>query len=269
MVSGRALPKKRRLQRQLQEESKPRSRPPTRQAGDRFGLTALQQQVGNRAVQQLLAQRQAEMKKAETPEELVETGQLKIEKPVIEEYEVNGNSLNEISKQLLSPEKWYEYEYQYKPKVENGQVTQVDITIIPTIRVPRWVGGWDQASAENKVAWLKMLKVLAGEGEKYEDMLQLLRQWLGINFEQAPPKLKGPWQGMLQERQSQEKSYMDILQRRALVLQQKMLNQPVEQLKTIFDLFQQSLKIEEAAYAQRRKFGQEQQITLSVNEMVL
>ena len=100
-------------------------------------------------------------------------------------------------------------------------------------------------------------------------MLQLLQQWLGIDFKQAPPKLKGPWQSMLQERQSQEKSYMDTLQRRALVLQQKMLNQPVEQLKTIFDLFQQSLKIEEAAYAQQRKFGQEQQITLSADEIVL
>ena len=100
-------------------------------------------------------------------------------------------------------------------------------------------------------------------------MLELPRQWLGLDFKQAPPKLKGPWQALMQEKQSEEKEYMDILRRRVMVLQQKMLNQPVEQLKIIFDLFQQSLKIEEAAYAQQREFGQEQQVNLSVDEMAL
>lgn len=267
MVSGRVLPKKRQVQRQLQEESRPRSRPPVRQAGDRFGLMALQQQVGNQAVQRLLAQRQAATEKK--PEEPVETGQLKIEKPVIEEYEVNGNSLAEISDQILPPEKWYEDEYQYKPKVENGRVTQVDITIIPKIHLPRWVGGWDRTSAENKAAWLKILKMLLGEGEKIEDLLELPHQWLGVDFKQARPELKGPWQALWQEKQNEERDHQDILRRRAMVLQQKMLNQPVDQLKAIFDLFQQSLKIEEAAYAEQTEFGQEQQITLSADEMVL
>ena len=56
------------------------------------GLTLLQQQVGNRAVQRMLAQRQAEEdeKAAKAP---VEVGEIKIKKPEVEYYEVTGNSL--------------------------------------------------------------------------------------------------------------------------------------------------------------------------------
>lgn len=268
MVSGRVLPRKRRLQEPIQEGSSIRRRPPTRQAGDRFGLTMLQQQVGNRAVQQLLAQRQA-AKQDETAKEPVDAGLLKIEKPKIEEYAVQGNNLTTVSEQVLPPGKWYEYEYQYNPKVENGLVKQVDITIIPTIYLPRWEGpGWEDASAAEKTAWLEMLKTMMGDPDKYENMLQLPRQWVGLDLEQAPPPLKGPWQGMLQEMQSQEKSYMDTLRRRASVLQQKMLNQPVEQLKTIFDLFNEGVKVEDAAYGQLRELGKDQQVALSTDEMV-
>jgi hypothetical protein len=228
----------------------------------------LQQQVGNRAVQQLLAQRQA-AKQDETAKEPVDAGLLKIEKPKIEEYEVQGNNLTNVSDQVLPPEKWYEYEYQYHPKVENGLVKQVDITIIPTIYLPRWEGpGWEDASAAEKTAWLEMLKTIVGDPDKYEAMLQLPRQWVGLDFEQAPPSLKGPWQGMLQEMQNQEKNYMDIIRRRASVLQQKMLNQPVEQLKAIFDQFQEGIKIEDEAYGQLREFGKKQQVVLSNDELV-
>jgi hypothetical protein len=72
---------------------------------------------------------------------------------------------------------------------------------------------------------------------------------------------------MVQELQSQEQNSLDIVRRRAMALQQKMLNQPVERLKTIFDQFQKALEIEDEAYSEQREFGKKQEVSLSKDEL--
>jgi hypothetical protein len=265
MIAERIVQRKRRLQRNLQDERAVAPKP----AQDRLGLmAALHHQVGNRAVQRLLAGRQTEQKQA-AAKEPVEAGQIKIEKPKIEEYEVSGNSLAEIANQLLPPERWYEYEYQYNPKIENGLASQVDITVIPTIHVPRWVGpGWANLSDVDKTAWVEMLKNLGGGLDKYDDVSKLPPQLLGLDWKKAPEAIKGEWKGILQEIQRGEEKQIDIIRRRVMVLQKRLLHQPADQLKAILDQFQKDVTLEEAAYSKQRQFGREQKINLSTAELI-
>jgi hypothetical protein len=133
----RAL-KRRGKRRRLDDEELVKPRTVNRDS-DRVGLTLLQQQIGNRAVQRVLAQHDAEDKEkaAKMP---VELGEIKIEQPKVEYYEVTGSSLREISGQLLPPGQWYEVEYHQTPQLEHGVVKQVDVEVAITIRLPRWTG---------------------------------------------------------------------------------------------------------------------------------
>ena len=246
------------------EQAKPHR---SRTDGDKFGVLSLQHNIGNQAVQRLLAQRQAanQQQDAAMP---VEVGQIKIEKPTIEEYEVSGNSLRDISNQLQPPDQWYEYEYQYAPKTENGKVTRIDVTVAITIHLPRWTGGWDETPDEDKIAWLQILQLLTGDSDEYQGTTELPQQWLGLNWETAPDALKGEWLNMLQEMQTQEKGPGDITRRRAIVLQQRLFNRPEEKAQEIFDRFQQDAKIEEGAYNEQREFGQAQKIVLDQDTLI-
>lgn len=273
MTIQRLSRRKIRRRRAPEEESSLKSRPVNR-SGDRFGLISLQRQVGNRAIQQLIAQRQA-AEQADQDDEAaakappVEAGQIKIEKPEIEEYEVQGGNLAEVSNQVLAPEKWYEYEYQYNPKVENGVTTQVDVLVKTKIRLPRWVGpGWEHASEMDKGMWLGLLKEVVGDEEEYDRMGETPQQWVGVDWDKAPERLKNEWRAMLQEWHSKEQSRLDIVLRRVMVLQQRMLNRPQEQLNTIFDQFQKDIEEEEEAYNKQRAFGQVQKIALSNQAMI-
>ncbi len=267
MISQRALRRKRHLR---DEEGS--SQRPTKPRRDHVMMT-LQRQIGNQAIQQMLAQRQAaeQAKQDEATAKLpVDAGQIKVEKPEIEEYEVSGNSLAEISEQVLPPEEWYEYEYQYNPKVENGVITQIDVVVMTKIRLPRWVGaGWDNASEVDKLAWLQMVGALVGgEDEEYDDMGQLPQQWVGVNWEEAPEALKAEWRGMLQEMQSDEQRRLDMILRRMLVFQQRMLNQPENQVNTVVDQFLKDVEVEEEGYNKQREFGQIQHIVLNPDNLV-
>lgn len=268
-----ALGRKKRKKHIIDDEQAKPHRHKTR--GDKFGLLNLQHNIGNQAVQRLLAQRQAagrqaqdQTKAQEDADTPVPVGQLKIEKPIIEEYEVSGNSLRDISNQLQPPDKWYEYDYQYDPKIENGVVIQVYVTVAITIHVPRWAGGWDETPDEDKIAWLQMLPLLTGESDEYEKMTELPQQWLGISWETAPEALKGEWLKILQEMQTQETGPIDIVRRRAIVLQQRLFKLPEEKTKEVFDRFQEDLKIEEAAYNEQREFGQAQKVTLDTEVLL-
>lgn len=256
--------RRRRRRRKSDDEERVGPRPVGRQ-NKQSGVMALQHHIGNRAVQRLLAQRQAQQEAAAP----VEVGQIKIEPPQIEHYEVSGNSLPEVTGQLLPPEQWYKFDYRHRPTVENGVVTRVDVTVTVTLRLPRWVGpGWEQAPEGHKVAWLGMLKELAGNNESVEEMGMLPGQWVGINWDDAPPTMQSQWRAMLQEMQIGEQTLVDLVKRRVLVLQQRMLNRPEEAVNKIFEQFQRDVEIEEEAYNKQREFGQNRQITLGTDAMM-
>ncbi|MEW5958054.1 MAG: hypothetical protein AB1801_10045 [Chloroflexota bacterium] len=280
MASSRAFGRKKRRRRRLEDEERASSRP-VRAEADRSGLAALQQQIGNRAVQQMLAhstlplvagqaQRQTEdqEKAAQAP---VEVGEVKIEKPQIEYYEVTGAGLLEASQQVLPPGEWSEVEYQPKPKIEHGVVVRVDLTVKITLRLPRWAEpDWQHAADRDKLAWLEMLKTMALDpDEESEEVTALPQKWLlGPGWVQASPAVKGEWQAMLQSLQSREQNPLDLARRRALVLQQRLLKQPEQQVKPIVDQFMKDLKVEQEMYNRQLEFGRKQQVSLGTNALV-
>ncbi len=243
----------------------------------------LQQRAGNRAVGRLLAQRKgqeaassgASKQEAQGQEQekasktRVEAGKVKVERPVIEYYDVGGSSLAEAARQLLKDGKWYEHEYKYVPKVVDGVVTRVDIIVTITLRLPRWTGqGWLEASPADKITWLTMLAQEQMAPETFEEVIRLPGHWLGVDWKKAPDPLKGEWREMLQAMQKQEQGHVDVILRRALVLQQRMLKQPEKQVKAIFALFEQNLKVEREVYDRQTTFGQKSKISLGSNAML-
>lgn len=269
MVCKRLIHRKRRPH-LSKDEDVIKARPPKIDK-DQLGLRILQQQIGNQAVRRLLSQQQGEGKKNKSAkEEPAEIGEVKIEQPEIEYYKVDGNSLPQVSSQVLPPGQWYQYEYQYHPTVEQGQVVQVDIEVKVTLRVPQWAGqGWEQATEADKAGWLQLLQSIKGEPEEFEEGMKLPNQWLlGSQWEQAPDKAQKAWQDHLQTFREQEKSYLDITRRRAMVLQQRLLNQPESMVTTIFDQFMKDLKVEQDLYDQQLKLGQEQKVSLSAEAML-
>jgi hypothetical protein len=280
MAKGQRLVRRRRRRRPQDEERAvagqvaPRSvSPNTPQAR----VAQLQRQVGNRAVQHLLAQREEkkepEQKPPETDEGVekasVTVGQIKIEQPKIEYYDVSGNTLLDVSKQVLEGGEWYEYEYEYDAKSEKGVVTQVDVTVSPTLRLPRWRGpGWEQASDREKVEWQRLLSVMEVSSEKFEHETELPTVWLDPNWEAVPDTVKGEWRAMLQSMQGEEKGHIDVIHRRALVLQQRMLGRPEGQGNEILDQFLKDLKVEREKYDRQTKFGEKKKISLEASAMV-
>jgi hypothetical protein len=260
--------RKRRKRRRLEEEHATLG--PVASGAPSSRLALLQQQIGNRAVQRMLTQREGEDKEkaAKAP---VELGEIKIEQPKVEYYEVSGSSLPEVAGQLLPPDQWYECEYRQTPQLEHGVVKQVDVEVTMTIRLPRWTGpGWEHATDRDKMAWLEMLQTVALDPEEeYEDVTTLPKKWLlGPGWEEAPQAVKGEWRAMLQALQTQEKSPLDIARRRAMVLQQRLINQPEKQVKAIADQFMKDLKIEQELYNRQMEFGQENEIALNATSMI-
>jgi predicted secreted Zn-dependent protease len=238
-------------------------------------VAQLQRQAGNRAVQHLLAQR--EEKKAQGPPETGESvekapvpvGQIKIERPKVEYYDVSGSTLLDVTKQVLEGSEWYEYEYDYDVKSKKGTVTRVDVTVSPTLRLPRWRGpGWEQASDREKVEWQRLLSVMQVPPQKFEDETKLPAVWLDPNWEVIPDTVKGEWRAMLQSMQGEEKGHIDVIHRRALVLQQRMLGRPDRQANEIFDQFLKDLKVEREKYDRQTKFGVKKKISLEASAMV-
>jgi hypothetical protein len=87
----------------------------------------------------------------------------------------------------------------------------------------------------------------------------------GGAWEDAPNALKTDWRAMLQDFQDQEETLLDTLRRRALVLQQRLLNQPENGVNAIFDEFMDDLEDEEKEYERQREVGEEPDISLGGN----
>jgi hypothetical protein len=238
-----------------------------------------QQQFGNRAVQRMLAhgdaaalldpqvQREVEEDKSKSQ---VKVGQIEIEKPEIEHYDVTGNTLREISGQLLPDGKWYEYRYEPVYKAENGTINRVDITVHVTIHVPRWTGdGWESASNADKAEWLRLLQSLEITTEKESvDATLLPRAWLGVEIDALDDQLKSTWKGMMQEMQAQELSPLSTARRRALVLQQRLYGQPESQFKAIVDRFNKDLEIEKEAYGKQMQMGERNEVSVGASALL-
>jgi hypothetical protein len=274
-LSKRARLHRKWIQRQLQE----RHGTP---AGPRSTAALSQQQLGNRAVQRLLAheagaalidpqvQRQAEEKEAQKPPLSVKLGEVAIEKPTVETYDVTGNNLRDVSEQLLQDGKWYEYEYEPRHKADKGVVNRVDVTVHITIHVPRWTGeGWESASIADKAEWMQLLQFLDTGNEKESAMVtELASTWLGVDIEMLPDKLKSTWKGMMQELQAQELGPLSTARRRALVLQRRLFGQPENLVKTIIEKFHSELRIEEQAYGKQMEMGQMKKISVGASVLV-
>jgi predicted secreted Zn-dependent protease len=77
-------------------------------------------------------------------------------------YDVSGSTLAEIAPQL-DPEEWghCDAQYEYSYEATAGRATRVDITLTPTIRLPRLqVSGEKPLSPKAQKEWNRMLTVL-------------------------------------------------------------------------------------------------------------
>ena len=232
------------------------------------GLAALHHQIGNQAVQRLLAQRQADVENE--PNATVEVGEIKIEPPTVEYYEVEGDSLPEVLAQVEPPEQWLAYHYDPQPKADRGLVTQVDITVSLKLRLPQWVEpGWEHAPDDERTEWLILLQHTQGSADGYEDSTTLPQQWLlGPAWSGAEDALKSAWQEMLQTMQETERSPVEIARRRAIVLQQRLINQPEGEVTTIVGQFLADLQAEDDAYHEQIEFGQADPIELNPDALI-
>jgi hypothetical protein len=235
-------------------------------------LLELQRDIGNRAVQRVLARKKGDEQgrdDARAAKKLVQVGLVKIERPKIEYYDVGGSSLREVSRQFLQDGKWYQYDYRYKLKMDQGVVTRVDIEVAITLRLPRWEGAsWERAPENEKLAWLHMMSELDLQWDKAEILTQLPQQWLGVDWTKAPETLKSEWRERLLDLQSQEEGHVDRAYRRALVLQQRLLRCPEKLVKAVFDRFVRDLKVEREAYDRQMRFGERKKVGLGANLLV-
>jgi len=189
MKKKRTLPKRKRRRRRRDEEH--HGTIAIQQPSPERDLTALQNQIGNAAVQRLLAekngpqgsdsqslvlnalQRREEQEAADQPD----NGQVIIKEPTIDYYDVGGSTLAEVATQL-DPNEWghckYDYKYRYETETINGKTTKVYVTLELTIRLPRWQRGWGKASDATKAEWTNMLKALEAHEEEHAE---IARQW--------------------------------------------------------------------------------------------
>ncbi len=213
------------------------------QPGQAAGLSGLQRQIGNRAteraierghlegeislrdlslpqiqqaaVQRMLVQRQDDggdeaVVALDTPG-LTQTGQVSIEDPQIEEYEVTGKTLADVGGQL-DPEEWgrcrWTVDYDYD--AANGKATKVNITLHLKIRMPRWGAGYDGASPAARQEWQRMLTALRKHEDGHAD---IARKWAPIFKDrmlgQPEGSLKGKYQKALDDLNKEEKKFDD------------------------------------------------------------
>jgi len=152
-------------------------------------LGALQNQIGNAAVQRLLAERNGQQQldpnsaqaivqnalqrqEEEVAEQAPANGEVTIEEPTVETYDVTGATLAEVAQQL-DPNEWGRctYQFAYSYEITNGRATKVDITLTLTIRLPRWQGeGWNQASDGAKAEWNRMLEALRSHEDAHAEI---------------------------------------------------------------------------------------------------
>ena len=245
-------------------------------------LAVLQQQLGNRAVQQLLAQqhqaqsaapvqRQSEEEqKEEEAQQPPSIGEIKIEKAEVEYYDIQGETIDEVVRQIQDDRNWYQYKYEYQPKIKDGLVTQVDIRVLTKIRVPRWIDlDWQKATNSERERWLQILESFPIHDDKFEDETELPQQWLlGPAWKDAPDALKNSWRGLLQSMQIREENLVETIRRRAITLQKRLVNQPETQVKEVLDKFIKEVQLEQEQYNRQREPGRRQKVSLNVSALV-
>lgn len=245
-------------------------------------LAVLQQQLGNRAVQQLLAQQgqgqtsapvQRQSDKEQKKEEVQEpppVGKIKIEKAEIEYYNVMGDSLDEVVHQVQNDRNWYQYKYEYQPKIKNGLVAEVDIRVLTKIRVPRWIDlDWRKITNSEGERWQQILETFPIYEDKIEDKTELPPQWLlGPKWQDASDTLKNTWRGMLQSLQNREEHMVETIHRRAMTLQKRLINQPEPEVKELFERFMKELQLEQEQYQRQREPGRRKKVSLNVSALV-
>jgi hypothetical protein len=245
-------------------------------------LAVLQQHLGNRAVQQLLAQqhqldssapvqRQSEEEqKEEEAQQPPSIGEIKIEKAEVEYYDIQGETIDEVIRQIQDDRNWYQYKYEYQPKIKDGLVTQVDIRVLTKIRVPRWIDlDWQKATNSERERWLQVLESFPVHDDKFEDETELPQQWLlGPAWKDAPDVLKNSWRGLLQSMQIREESLIETIRRRAMTLQKRLVNQPEAQVKEVLDKFIKEVEQEQEQYNRQRELGRRKKVSLNVGALV-
>lgn len=192
--------------RKRQRDDEPNAALPVPRHG-RPDLVSLQEQIGNAAVQRLLAgQAVPALQRREETAPPPAQGQVTVEEPTVDTYDIAGTTLAIVAKQL-DPKEWgrctYNYDYSYETAA-NGRVTKVDVTLHLTIRLPRWQGkGYDQASAAAKEEWLRMLTALEIHEDGHAD---IARTWAAT----TQTRLLGQRGGRVAQRYSQT---MDAIKR--------------------------------------------------------
>lgn len=245
-------------------------------------LAVLQHQLGNRAVQQLLNQQrqvqtpgpvQRKSKEEQTEREAREPtpiGDIKIEKAEVEYFDIRGETIDEVVRQLQDDRNWYQYKYEIKPRIEEGQVIEVDVRVLTKIRVPRWMDlDWDKAPNFEREHWQRVLESFPVHEDKFEDETELPRQWLiGSGWKDAPDTLKNSWRGVLQSMQNREEHLIETVHRRAMTLQKRLMNQPETQVKEIFDRFIKDVQQEQEQYQRQREPGWEKKVSVNASTLV-
>ncbi len=195
-----ARPRLKRRKRRRDDEQNPALPVPRHGRPD---LVSLQEQIGNAAVQRLLASQAvpAFQRRDETVPPPAQ-GQVTVEEPIVDTYDIVGTTLAAVAKQL-DPKEWgrctYDYDYIYETAA-NGRVTKVDVTLRLTIRLPHWQGkDYDQASAAVKEEWQRMLTALETHEDGHAD---IARTWAAT----MQTRLLGQRGGRVAQRHSQTRA---------------------------------------------------------------
>ncbi len=215
-------------------------------------------------------QAQAEAQANLDDKEPLEVGDIKIEKPTIEYYDVKANTLEEALAEVKEPEEWYDFEYEYDADVENEVVIEANITVKITIHAPRWTGpGWEDAAPAEQARWTEVMTALQLYDKELDETTELPPGvLLGPAWKDAPDALKNQWRLVIEDFQKEEQSLLELIYRRAIVFQQRLINQPDKETEVVFNKFIEDIEKEEEEYNRERDAEEELDILLSGSKLV-
>ena len=179
-------------------QANPRPAPKATVAAASSGMLALQSQIGNGAVQRLLAQRGSHSVQRddgeETAADALDTGNANPGKVTInavdyKTFAVNGFSLEAVYKELQKREEWGECSCHFDATTDNNpgsKASQVNITLDITILLPEW-NGLDLASPAEQREWNRMMTALRAHEEHHAE---IGRKWAPLFQTRLLGKLK-------------------------------------------------------------------------------
>lgn len=176
------------------------------------------------------------------PEDPIEVGDISIEEPNVETYDVTGETAAEAITQIRSPDEWFKVEkFDYKLETNpDGTVEEVHIEVKEvTVYVPEWTS-FDDADVFNQSQWLQAV----GPFNEYYIFDELEHPGaipmiaVGANFQgDDPPEgdVKDIWKDFLEDVHDKEETLRDMIYRQVLTAQQRLLGQPEGKAATILD----------------------------------